>query len=786
MNRIRRGLLISAMLLASVASVRAVQPPIANSPSPRDQVSSTATKPGIISGRAVILTGALASPVRRARVRLESNTIEKPLVTDTDADGRFRFEGLSPGTYHIGAEKPGYVPVVRQSGDGAGTINLRTGELVSADLLFEHGAALEGRVVTELGDPAVNVVVSALRAEPARDGTRPVVRQTRTDDRGMFRLHTLVAGEYIIDAAASLPAGTSPQPAAASSATHTFYPGSTRVEDASRLTLSTGQDLRGLELSLTDTPQTAVPARALEGADRPSGRARIAGRVTAAAGSRPVPAANVSLIRWDGGSGVQTHVTTDAQGRFEFPDLAAGSYQLTVRASGYAVRDYGQQSPGGSGSRISLADVQAFNNADVALLRTGAIDGRILDEFGDPAPGILIQTARVEFAAGKSRLMPVDGTNQARPTDDLGQFRAFDLPQGDYYLEALSGPFAGEDRAGFAPTFYPGVTIARDAQPVHLGVGTEVPPVVFQLTASPLATVSGRIADASGQPVKPTRLWLLQTYGDDVRAFILALGSATAEGRFEFRNVPAGTYVLQAVSSGGPAGVGFGGARITVDGHAVSDVAVTTTAGATARGHITFEGAASAPSPESIRISVRPVDFVSSPAMGVGLAPSQVNSNGTFEAARNFGRGVLRVDATAPWALKSIMLDGADVTDAVLDFRGKDIEGLELVLTTRMASMTGKVLDDKGPVRDANVIVFADDSTKWGYPSRYLALARPNQDGVFATQALPPGAYLAAALPIAGTEWQDPQFLERLRSVATPIILGEGATRTVDLRLIRQ
>ena len=49
-----------------------------------------------------------------------------------------------------------------------------------------------------------------------------------------------------------------------------------------------------------------------------------------------------------------------------------------------------------------------------------------------------VQAARVQYVAGKRRLMPIGGTTAARPTDDLGQFRILNLPPGDYYLMALS------------------------------------------------------------------------------------------------------------------------------------------------------------------------------------------------------------------------------------------------------------------------------------------------------------------------------------------------------------
>jgi hypothetical protein len=89
-------------------------------------------------------------------------------------------------------------------------------------------------------------------------------------------------------------------------------------------------------------------------------------------------------------------------------------------------------------------------------------------------------------------------------------------------------------------------------------------------------------------------------------------------------------------------------------------------------------------------------------------------------------------------------------------------------------------------VTDCTVLVFSEDSTKWTYPSRFIAIARPNQQGRFTITTLPPGAYRAVALPtVAGPEVMDPVSLERMRGLGVPVTLGEAESKTVDLKLQR-
>jgi hypothetical protein len=138
-------------------------------------------------------------------------------------------------------------------------------------------------------------------------------------------------------------------------------------------------------------------------------------------------------------------------------------------------------------------------------------------------------------------------------------------------------------------------------------------------------------------------------------------------------------------------------------------------------------------------------------------------------------------------ALKKITLNDMDITDAPLDFREKDVEGVEVVLTNKVSRVTGAVSDDKGPVSDYVVIVFPSDPTKWGDRSRFITTGRPTQQGRYAITGLPAEEYLAIALPnVVGGEFFNPEFLQQLRVQATPLNLAEGETKPLDLKLKRR
>jgi hypothetical protein len=752
---------------------------------PRDAAARSDSGRSSLIGRVVLVMDGRPLPIRRAHVALESEVLNSPADTDTDIEGRYRFDALPAGHYRVVVEKPGFV--ARDGGAGvserAPTIDLQRDASAVLDVVMQRGAAVEGRMVNASGEPAANVTVMAFAFRDGLEQRGAAARDTKTDDLGRYRLHTLQAGEYVIDTASD----------------------PLNVPDRQRITVAAGQELRGLDFTVPTDASAAgnapdagvfvgvsppagtfiLAARQKDSRQMPRGTARISGRVTSAATARPIGNVTMRLLCFEEAIGDVLNARTDSQGLFEFVALPPCAYQLTATADGHVTLAYGQRRPAERGRPITLADGQRFENADIALPRTSAVEGRVLDELGDPAAGVIVQIARVDYVAGRSRLVPIASRTPARPTDDLGQFRISGLPPGDYFVAALSGPFAGhDDRAGFATTFYPGATTPANAQPVHVDVAQDVTNLTFQLTPAADATISGTAVDAAGQLAAGVQVLLVQTQSGDVRAGFPARGSAIGgDGSFTFRHVPLGTYVLQAMSQ-----TSFGSLPISVEAPAMTDLQLKVSPGATLRGRFVFEGDAPPPLTGLDRVAPVPTDFVLGPFIGRGLPPGSVNTDWTFETSGVFGVGVLRA-AGLPrsWILKRTTLNGRDVTDTPLDFRTGDLDGFELTMTSHSASLSGTVVDGRTPVTDYAVIVFASDSTKWTFPSRFVTIATPDQRGSFVVSGLLPETYLAIAVPeVQGAQWQDPAFLETLRPVATRVTVAEGETRTQELKLFRR
>ena len=546
------------------------------------------------------------------------------------------------------------------------------------------------------------------------------------------------------------------------------------------------------------TAFTLVAATALVVAQEPAAggpkaTASIAGRVVAATTGRPIRGATMTLLSWEV-MRVAKRVATDEEGRFEFTGLVPGRYQLSSSATGFVAVEFGGApvtGRSGEGRPIDVREGERFDKADFSLRRPGAIEGRLLDEFGDPAPDLQVQIATVEFVAGRHRLMPV--ASPVNATDDRGAFRVAGLAPGNYFLTAPWTQSAERDGAAvpFAPTLYPGTTELASAQPIRVGVSEDTAGITLSLIPAPMARVSGRMIDAAGQPaVGGVMLNLSDRSGGAL--IVPVRTSSRADGSFMFTGVPPGSYVIQGfgrqVGTGGNLGASeFGWTPVTVDGVDITGLTVGVRQGPAAHGRIVLEDDDGTLNPGQVHISGRPVEFDSAPLVG-GPSPSDMRPDWTFEVRNLSGFRVLQADVASPdWALKRILLDGRDVTDTAHDFREKDVDGLEVVLTKRASSVRGRVTDRDGrPVGNYSIVVFASDESRWKYPSRFIAMGRPNQDGGFLVRGLPPEDYLVVAIPpVQGTTWQDPEFLATLRGRATAVTLAEGEEQTLDLKFLR-
>lgn len=194
----------------------------------------------------------------------------------SDAQGRFRAEGLAPGRYRVEARATGYGKAVEASVDVP-----HAGDLV---LTLSRASFIEGFVRGRDGSPAAGATVSAIGAED------PVV--VATNAQGGFSAE-VPAGTFDVTAVRGGEAGKAP----------------------GAVSVGPGATVRNVIITL-------------------AAASLFEGRVLSQAGDEPIAGARIAVSPYlqNGDTG---RAVSDADGHFEVPSLPPGSYDVDVSADGY-------------------------------------------------------------------------------------------------------------------------------------------------------------------------------------------------------------------------------------------------------------------------------------------------------------------------------------------------------------------------------------------------------------------------------------------------------------------
>jgi carboxypeptidase family protein len=541
-------------------------------------------------------------------------------------------------------------------------------------------------------------------------------------------------------------------------------------------------------------PARDTPAQSKNAPPPPD--ARITGRILAADTGRPVKRARVFVRAAELPEG--RAALSDDGGVFELADLPGGRYTVTASKAGFVSLSFGQRRPLQAGTPLQLAAGQQLKGVDFRLPRGSVIAGRVLDEDGEPMPGAGVRVMRYQYLQGARRLTPA-GTAQ---TDDRGQYRVWGLMPGDYYVSAVvrsfngfggrgarggGGPPSGDDEESltYAPTYYPGVPSVNDARPVAVGLAQETLDINFNLQLVHTGRVAGHVTDPDGTPATSGNV-VLMTDGSIGRGSPIGVSYGSRidwDGSFAVANVPPGRYTLRARGDDAETPQ-YASQPITVAGGDIGDLTVILAPGASISGAVTFPQTAT-PLPDLTQVRV------TAPSIEPGIAGpnnARVDKDGHFSIdGLAAGRHVIRPQGPLRgWSLKSVVIDGRDVTDVPIELRSAQrLADVVVTFTDAQTEINGTLADDHGvAVTDGTILVFSTDTAYWGPLSRHIMTARPDQTGTFRIRGLPAGDYYIVAVdPSEQGEWFDPAYLEEHRAAASKVTVGEGETKSQNLKV---
>lgn len=419
--------------------------------------------------RGVVIGADTGLPLRRVPVALSGLAANRRagvnLHTVTDDAGGYEFAGLPPGRYRIRAA-PGLVNRRYLPGDfepngrqpGIWRLILGAGEEVNAPITLPRGSVIQGRVLTDAGEPVARASVIALRQGVALSGST-----IQTDDQGRFRLFSLEPGDYVVRA--TPPTGPPLTEGSEEGFAITYYPSALDVATARRVRLAAaGTDVSGVVIGLVRSPLHTLSGIVLgshgEIVRRPNFTLR------SASGERPAGEAVV-----------------DESGRFFVRNLLPGRYQLVVSS----VRAFVPASGSREHARMIVDVFDDIEGLTVTTAPGATIRGRV--SFAEGAPSNLPGRLSV-------RAQPTDSL--ARPEDTIGVAVGEDL---EFVLGGLSGPVLIRTRGLPAPFAIQSVTAdGRDItdEPFEFSRSHEaqIEVVLTGLTGS----VEGHVLDRTGRP----------------------------------------------------------------------------------------------------------------------------------------------------------------------------------------------------------------------------------------------------------------------------------------------
>ncbi len=489
-----------------------------------------------------------------------------------------------------------------------------------------------------------------------------------------------------------------------------------------------------------------------------------------------------------GRGAAQYSAISDAEGRFTIAEIEPGHYFVTVEHPGFV--------QSGAGNRRSSITVQAGSGRNDLILHmrpAAIITGKIVDLDGDAMRGVGVIVTRVGASAG-GRTVHSFG-NAA--TDDLGDFRISELRAGRYKVMASppqgSRPPDSKDNGGkdppiYLPTHYPGVLNEEQAVAVEVHAGAETR-VNFGLLTGRAYHISGSVL---GIPSKSSMAQImLDGRGGGSSRGPQELGEG---GKFEFKNVLPGTYVARLIAvtfeEGKPAMQMLRlGEPIEVRNASVQGLRLQPEAEGLVRGKFRLDAEQKFDWTQ-LSVILMPVEgggaeFVTGDGNGFP-ARSKVSADGSFEL-KNVPGGTYQLvvgansNNLADYFTKFVNLGGRDVTDS--GFAVNAGTYLDVVVSAKGASISGKVVDDKGqPIANATVV----DIPSVEHRGRLDLYQRTTSDasGNFSLRGLSAGKFTVLAFEELQEDVRQPDFLKSYGARGQVVELEEGNRKSVVLKVI--
>lgn len=470
--------------------------------------------------------------------------------------------------------------------------------------------------------------------------------------------------------------------------------------------------------------------------------------------------------------------TTDSFGRFSFSNLTRDLFRFNAQKRGFI----SVVSANNSKSIVTVRLETDQLKLEIFLQKPGVITGTVRGPDGQPFPFASVEVLREDIVHERLELVKVNQTI----SNDIGEYRFWNLPSATYYVRAHSRDDAGvlglhqrimgdgitrsED---FAVVYYPSVTSFAEASPITVSSGMSADHIDIQLAFVLSSEIRGQLEFPPSSGAIHSAVVTLRPMGKMMgprQQFLVDARSSS----FIFRSISPGIYELKAqASSPGTAMSAFEIIEVT-EAIPLREVTLTMTTPTAVEGRLIIS-----PSAQSIPGLVLRIEGLDDPIKG----SFPVSGEGLFRLPEMpFGRYRIQpVVAPDSLYLESVRVDGMEMPSGnwILANAIKQIEVIAR-LDGGTLTVTSADRNDSSELLRTAILVGSD------HDGFYIRSNRLDQSGTSRLVPVPPGTYRVGLVEHATSKAQlDSGTVRQVWKTGASVEVLPSSKSSIVARVIR-
>jgi hypothetical protein len=515
--------------------------------------NSTQTEKATVTGKVTLKGKPAPGVVVFLRREMTGNPYENMPRGTTDQAGVYRISDLPPGSYQVNVMSPAYV-IADSADTRVRMLVLTAGENVeNVNFSIVRGGAITGKVTDSEGRPVIEQSVYAYRVEAfnqtQRRGPIPRSANSTTDDRGIYRIFGVAAGQYKIAVGrADDGSFTGPMAIGRASYQQTFSPNVADQTKATVIEVSEASEATNVDITVGPPLQTFS----------------VAGRTVDGERFTPVPNIRFGLqrVRGEQMEYMNRFANSSGNGDFLMEGLLPGKYSLFLMPEP------------NSGLRVDAVEFEIVDHdvtgITVKVSKGAGISGVVVLENDDQRLYAKLSELQISaYVAGPQVVNRGMGQSASATVAPDGTFTLGGLPAGSASINVYRrlGP---DQRWSVSRVEREGV---EQAQGLEVKEGEQIAGVRV-VVAYGSATLRGAVNLVNGEALKGGAFHIRLTKPGKDSPSLRPIQS-DARGRFLAEGLPAGIYDIIVSYSGPNLKPRFQKQQVTLTDNTTTEVTVT-------------------------------------------------------------------------------------------------------------------------------------------------------------------------------------------------------------------